>query len=44
MGRPSHPKKEVEEALRHAEARGWRVVDNCTASKRSRDTGSSQEE
>nr|WP_081797225.1 hypothetical protein [Stenotrophomonas rhizophila] len=26
MGRPAHPKKEVEVALRYAEARGWRVV------------------
>lgn len=26
MSRPSHPKKEVEEVLRHAEAQGWRVV------------------
>ena len=25
MARKSHPKKEVEEALRHAEAHGWRV-------------------
>ena len=25
MVRPSHPKKEVEEALRHAEGQGWRV-------------------
>ena len=25
MLRPSHSKKEVEEALRHAEAQGWRV-------------------
>ena len=25
MARPSHPKKEVEEALRHAEGQGWRV-------------------
>ena len=25
MIRPSHPKKEVEEALRHAEAWGWRI-------------------
>ncbi|MDR6713022.1 hypothetical protein J2W83_002624 [Pseudomonas hunanensis] len=26
MPRPSHPKKEVEQALRHAEKNGWRVV------------------
>ncbi|HBP6688244.1 TPA: hypothetical protein L6B04_08240 [Pseudomonas aeruginosa] len=25
MARSSHPKKEVEEALQHAEAQGWRV-------------------
>ncbi len=25
MGRARHPKKEVEEALRYAEASGWRV-------------------
>lgn len=25
MGRPRHPKKAVEEALRHAEEHGWRV-------------------
>ena len=25
MARPSHPKKEVEEALKHAEEQGWRV-------------------
>ena len=25
MTRPVHPKKEVEEALRHAEAHGWRI-------------------
>ena len=25
MGRARHPKKEVEEAIRHAEANGWRV-------------------
>lgn len=25
MARPSHPKKEVEAALRHAEENGWRV-------------------
>lgn len=25
MGRAIHPKKEVEDALRHAEACGWRV-------------------
>ncbi len=25
MARPSHPKKEVEDALRHAEGQGWRV-------------------
>lgn len=25
MARSSHPKKEVEEALRHAEGQGWRV-------------------
>ncbi len=25
MARSAHPKKEVEEALRHAEANGWRV-------------------
>jgi len=25
MARTSHPKKEVEEALRYAEANGWRV-------------------
>ncbi|NJD89218.1 MAG: hypothetical protein FIB05_14550 [Betaproteobacteria bacterium] len=25
MPRPRHPKKEVEEALRYAEARGWRI-------------------
>jgi hypothetical protein len=25
MARPSHPKKEVEEAIRHAERQGWRV-------------------
>ena len=24
-GRPRHPKKEVEEAVRYAESRGWRV-------------------
>lgn len=26
MARPSHPKKEVEEALKHAETQGWRVT------------------
>lgn len=26
MGRKPHPKKEIEEALRHAEARGWTVT------------------
>lgn len=26
MSRPSHPKKEVEAAIRHAEAFGWRVT------------------
>jgi hypothetical protein len=26
MARRSHPKREVEEALRHAEAQGWRVI------------------
>jgi hypothetical protein len=26
MSRPSHAKKEVEQALRHAESKGWRVV------------------
>lgn len=25
MGRPSHPKKEVEEAIRYAESYGWSV-------------------
>ncbi|WP_085273588.1 MULTISPECIES: hypothetical protein [unclassified Pseudomonas] len=25
MSRPSHAKKEVEQALRHAESQGWRV-------------------
>lgn len=25
MVRPSHPKKEVEAALRHAEEQGWRI-------------------
>ena len=25
MGRPSHPKKEVEDAIQHAESNGWRV-------------------
>lgn len=25
MARPKHSKKEVEEALKHAESRGWRV-------------------
>ena len=25
MGRPAHAKKEVEEALRHAEQNGWRI-------------------
>ena len=25
MPRPRHPKKEVEEAIRYAEARGWRI-------------------
>lgn len=25
MGRVRHPKKEIEEAIRHAEAYGWRV-------------------
>lgn len=25
MRRPRHPKKDVEEALRYAEARGWRI-------------------
>lgn len=25
MGRPSHPKKEVEEAIQHAERNEWRV-------------------
>lgn len=25
MPRPSHPKKEVETALQHAEANGWRI-------------------
>lgn len=23
--RPSHPRKEVEQALQHAESRGWRI-------------------
>ncbi len=27
MPRRSHPSKEVEDALRHAEAHGWRVVE-----------------
>ena len=26
MSRPKHPKKEVEDALAHAEAHGWRVA------------------
>lgn len=26
MSRPSHAKKEVEQALKHAELQGWRVV------------------
>ncbi|WP_322366731.1 hypothetical protein [Pseudomonas sp. Teo4] len=26
MSRPSHAKKEVEQALRHAESKGWKVV------------------
>lgn len=26
MARPSHARKEVEQALRHAESKGWRVV------------------
>lgn len=26
MSRPSHARKEVEQALRHAESKGWRVV------------------
>ncbi|MGE8469417.1 hypothetical protein D3C81_685540 [compost metagenome] len=26
MSRPSHAKKEVEQALRHAELQGWRIV------------------
>lgn len=26
MARTRHPKKEIEDALRHAEARGWHVV------------------
>jgi hypothetical protein len=26
MARARHPKKEVEEALRHAEANGWRIT------------------
>ncbi|MFJ4155934.1 hypothetical protein ACIPZF_14220 [Pseudomonas sp. NPDC089752] len=26
MSRPSHARKEVEQALRHAESQGWRVV------------------
>jgi len=25
MGRPKHPKKEIEEALRHLESLGWRI-------------------
>lgn len=25
MARPSHPKKEIEEAIKYAEAEGWRV-------------------
>lgn len=25
MARSSHPKKEIEAALRHAESQGWRV-------------------
>lgn len=25
MGRPKHPKKELEQVLREAEAKGWRV-------------------
>lgn len=25
MIRPTHPKKEIEEALRHAEGQGWRI-------------------
>ncbi len=25
MARPSHPKKEIEEALKHAEGQGWRI-------------------
>ena len=25
MARPPHPKKEIEEAIKHAEAEGWRV-------------------
>ncbi len=25
MARPAHPKKEIEEALRHAEGQGWRI-------------------
>lgn len=25
MTRPTHPKKEIEEALRHAEGHGWRI-------------------
>ncbi|WP_082432276.1 hypothetical protein [Pseudomonas sp. NBRC 111124] len=26
MSRPSHARKEVEQALRHAESQGWRVL------------------
>ena len=26
MSRPSHAKKEVEQALRHAESQGWKIV------------------
>ncbi len=26
MARSSHPKKEVEDALKHAETQGWRVT------------------
>ena len=26
MGRSRHPKKEVEEAIQHAEHNGWRIV------------------
>ncbi|QVM90389.1 hypothetical protein JYG34_20620 [Pseudomonas entomophila] len=26
MARPTHPSKEIEQTLKHAEAQGWRVV------------------